>query len=54
MKILSASTIKTYRIRPVNVLSQIPTFELVMPLSNGKLRIVKVIDGELTATVVDK
>ena len=41
-------------IRPVNVLSQIPTFELVMPLSNGKLRIVKVIDGELTATVVDK
>ena len=41
-------------IRPFNVLSQIPTFELVMPLSNGKLRIVKVIDGELTATVVDK
>ena len=41
-------------IRPVNVLSQIPTFELVMPLSNGKLRVVKVIDGELTATVVDK
>jgi len=25
-----------------------------MPLSNGKLRVVKVIDGELTATVVDK
>lgn len=41
-------------IRPVNVLSQIPTFELVMPLSNGKLRIVKVIDGELTAIVIEK
>ncbi|WP_440634904.1 hypothetical protein [Candidatus Pelagibacter sp. HIMB1746] len=41
-------------IRPINVLSQIPTFELVMPLSNGKLRIVKVINGELTATVIEK
>jgi len=41
-------------IRPINVLSQIPTFELVMPLSNGKLRIVKVIDGELTAIVIEK
>lgn len=41
-------------IRPVNILSQIPTFELVMPLSNGKFRIVKVVDGELTGTVVDK
>ncbi len=41
-------------IRPVEALSKIPTFELVMPLSNGKYRIVKVIDGKLTAIVEDK
>jgi len=41
-------------IRPVEALSKIPTFELVMPLSNGKLRIVKVIDGKLTEIESDK
>ena len=41
-------------IRPVEALSKIPTFELVMPLSNGKLRVVKVIDGKLTAIEEDK
>ena len=41
-------------IRPVKVLSKIPTFELVMPLSNGKYRIVKVIDGKLTEIEEDK
>ena len=41
-------------IRPVKIVGQKPTYELVMPLSNGKLRIVKVIDGKLTETVSDK
>ena len=41
-------------IRPVEALSKISTFELVMPLSNGKYRIVKVIDGKLTAIEEDK
>ena len=34
-------------IRPVSIVSQKPTYELVMPLSNGKFRIVKVINGKL-------
>jgi hypothetical protein len=41
-------------IRPVNIVGQKPTYELIVPLSNGKLRIVKVIDGELTEIVSDK
>ena len=41
-------------IRPVNIVGQKPTYELVMPLSNGKLRMVKVIDGKLTEIVSDK
>ena len=34
-------------IRPASIVSQKPTYELVMPLSNGKFRIVKVINGKL-------
>ena len=34
-------------IRPVSIASQKPTYELFMPLSNGKFRIVKVINGKL-------
>ena len=41
-------------IRPVNIVGQKPTYELIMPLSNGKFRIVKVIDGKLTEIVSDK
>ena len=41
-------------IRPVNIVGQKPTYELIVPLSNGKLRIVKVIDGKLTEIVSDK
>ena len=44
-------------IKPINEedgVEKKPTYELVMPLSNGKLRIVKVIDGKLTETVSDK
>ena len=41
-------------IRPVKIVGQKPTYELIVPLSNGKLRIVKVIDGKLTETVSDK
>ena len=41
-------------IRPVHLVGQKPTYELIVPLSNGKLRIVKVIDGKLTEIVSDK
>ena len=41
-------------IRPVKIVGQKPTYELIVPLSNGKLRIVKVIDGKLTETISDK
>ena len=44
-------------IKPINEEDGVrkkPTYELVMPLSNGKLRIVKVIDGKLTEIVSDK
>ena len=41
-------------IRPVNIVGQKPTYELVMPLSNGKFRIVKVVDDKLTEIVSDK
>ena len=41
-------------IRPVNIVGQKPTYELIVPLSNGKLRIVKVIDGKLTEIETDK
>ena len=41
-------------IRPVNIVGQKPTYELIMPLSNGKFRIVKVIHGKLTEIESDK
>ena len=41
-------------IRPVNIVGQKPTYELVMPLSNGKVRIIKVINDKLTEIVSDK
>jgi len=41
-------------IRPVNIVSQKPTYELVVPLSNGKVRIIKVINDKLTEIVSDK
>ena len=41
-------------IRPVNIVGQKPTYELVMPLSNGKVRIIKVVNGKLTEVVSDR
>ena len=41
-------------IRPVNIVGQKPTYELIMPLSNGKVRIIKVINDKLTEIVSDK
>ena len=41
-------------IRPVNIVGQKPTYELVMPLSNGKFRIVKVIEGKLAEIESDR
>ena len=40
-------------IRPTeSVLKKKPTYELVMPLANGNLRVIKVINGKLTAIEV--
>lgn len=39
-------------VRPVSVLGEKPTFELVVPLKNGDLRIVSVIKGKITETVI--
>ena len=41
-------------IRPVNIVGQKPTYELIMPLSNGKVRIIKVINNKLTEIFSDK
>ena len=41
-------------IRPVSVVGQKPTYELVIPLSNGKFRIVKVINDKLTEIISNK
>ena len=41
-------------IRPVNIVGQKPTYELIMPLSNGKIRIIKVVNDKLTEIVSDK
>ena len=41
-------------IRPVNIVGQKPTYELIVPLSNGKVRIIKVVNGKLTEVVSDK
>ena len=40
-------------IRTVKIVGQKPTYELIVPLSNGKLRIVKVVNGKLTEIVSD-
>ena len=39
-------------IRPAKVSGQKPTYELVVPLANGDLRIIKVINNKITETVV--
>ena len=39
-------------IRPAKVLGKKPTYELVVPLANGNLRIIKVINNKITETVV--
>tara|TARA_B110000977_G_scaffold187806_1_gene255297 strand:+ start:93 stop:476 length:384 start_codon:yes stop_codon:yes gene_type:complete len=41
-------------IRPINIVGQKPTYELIMPLSNGKVRIVKIVNDKLTEIVSDK
>ena len=41
-------------IRPVKIVGQKPTYELIVPLSNGKVRIIKVINDKLTEIVSDK
>ena len=41
-------------IRPVNIVGQKPTYELIVPLSNGKVRIIKVINDKLTEIVSNK
>ena len=42
-------TDNNWYIRPAaKVLSKKPTYELVMPLGNGNLRVIKVINGKLT------
>ena len=41
-------------IRPVNIVGQKPTYELIVPLSNGKFRIIKVVNDKPTEIVSDK
>ena len=41
-------------IRPANIVGQKPTYELIVPLSNGKVKIIKVINDKLTEVVSDK
>jgi hypothetical protein len=41
-------------IRPVDVWGKKPTYELVVPLRNGGLRIIKVIKNKITETVVNQ
>ena len=41
-------------IRPVNIVGQKSTFELVIPLANGDLRIIKVESNEMTETIIKK
>ena len=41
-------------IRPANIVGQKPTYELIVPLSNGKVKIIKVINDKLTEIVSDK
>ena len=39
-------------IRPVSASGKKPTIELVVPLRNGDLRVISVIDSKITETVV--
>ena len=41
-------------IRPVNIVGQKTTYELIVPLSNDKVRIIKVINNKLMEVVSDK
>ena len=41
-------------IRPVNVIGKKPTFELVVPLANGDLRIIKVENNKLAEIIIKK
>ena len=41
-------------IRPINIVGQKPIYELIMPLSNGRVRIIKVINNKLMEVVSDK
>ena len=41
-------------IRPVNVVGQKPTFELVVPLANGDLRIIKVENNKIVENIIKK
>jgi len=51
---LSYITKDDWFIRPINIVGQKPTYELIMSLSNGKVRIVKVVNDKLTEIVSDK
>ena len=41
-------------IRPVSASGKKPTFELVVPLRNGDLRVISVIDSKIKETVIKK
>ena len=41
-------------IRPVSDLGKKPTFELVVPMRNGDLRVINVIGGKITETVISQ
>ena len=41
-------------IRPVSASGKKPTFELVVPLRNGDLRVISVIDSKITEIVIKK
>ena len=41
-------------IRPVNIVGQKPTFELVVPLANGDLRIIKIENNKMVETIIKK
>ena len=41
-------------VRPVSDLGKKPTFELVVPMKNGDLRVINVIGGKITETVISQ
>jgi len=41
-------------IRPVNIVGQKPTFELVVPLANGDLRRIKIENNKMVETIIKK